>query len=289
LGKFARVFLSGNCSQENCIGKIFSGLRPTITYDSLTGEPKINFEIGSLQDAKVSLKQIIDYLEKQNKNIVIAIDEFQQILKYPEKNVEALLRKHIQKTKNISFIFAGSQKHMLISMFRDHSRPFYQSSELMNLDKIEFNKYKNFIIKKFNSGNKLIGKTDVDYILEWTKRHTFYTQFVCNKLYSLNINKINLSIIQKTINEILEENKVVFHNYKNLLSANQWKLLKAIAKEDSVKHITAKEFMHKYNLGTPSSINSSLKVLIDKEMVYKENEKYQVTDLFLSRWLNLLP
>ncbi len=267
------------------IGKVFSNLRPTISYDSFSGEPKINFKINNVQEANTSLEQIIKYLEEQNKHIVVAIDEFQQILNYPEKNVEALLRKLIQRTKNISFVFAGSHKHMLMSMFKDHSRPFYQSSELMNLDKIDFKKYKKFIIKNFTDGNKTINEVEVDFILEWTKRHTFYTQFVCNRLYSLNIDEISLSIIQETTNKILEENRVVFNNYKNLLSSNQWKLLKAIAKEDSVKHISAKEFMHKHNLGTPSSINGSLKVLLDKEMVYQDEDNYQVVDLFLSRWL----
>ena len=94
-----------------------------------------------------------------------------------------------------------------------------------------------------------------------------------------------MSIIQETTNEILEENRVVFNNYKNLLSLNQWKLLEAIAKEDRVKHISAKEFMYKHNLGTPSSINGSLKVLLDKEMVYQDENNYQVVDLFLSKWL----
>ena len=212
------------------IGKVFSGLRPTISYDSLTGEPKINFEITNFQEASISLIQIINYLEKQNKHIVVAIDEFQQILNYPEKNVEALLRKNIQKSKNIVFIFAGSHKHMMISMFKNHNRPFYQSSELMDLGKIDFNKYKKFIIKKFTEGNKTITDTEVDYILEWTKLHTFYKQFLCNKLFSLYTNKITLNTIKKTTKEILEENRAVFYNYKNLLSLNQWKLLKAIAK-----------------------------------------------------------
>ncbi len=46
--------------------------------------------------------------------------------------------------------------------------------------------------------------------------------------------------------------------------------------------------MKKYDLGTPSSINGSLQVLLNKEMVYKEDDKYQVSDLFLSRWLEQL-
>ena len=267
------------------IGKIFSYLRPSISYDSITGQPRISFEINSVQNAEKSLEQIFDYLEKQNKKILVAIDEFQQILNYPEKNVEALLRKYIQKTKNISFVFAGSHKHMLISMFKDHSRPFYQSSELMDLSSIEVNEYKNFIINKFSKGMKNIAEDDVEYILTWTRVHTFYVQYLCNRLYSLEFDSISNEIIQKTMDEILMENRAVFNNYKNLLTVNQWKLLHAIAKEENLKHITGAIFIEKYKLGSASSVSASLKTLIDKEMVYKKDENYLVNDLFLSRWL----
>ena len=267
------------------IGKIFSSLRPSISYDSLTGQPNINLEIKTAEDATKSLEQIFDYLEKQNKQILIAIDEFQQILNYPEKNIEALLRKHIQKTKNINFIFSCSHKHMLISMFRDHSRPFYQSSELMDLGPIESEEYKKFINKNFLDGGKNINESDVDFILDWTRKHTFYVQYVCNRLYSLEFDELTKEVIQKTMNEILLENRAVFNNYKNLLTSNQWKLLQAIAGEEKVKQITSAKFIEKYKLGSASSVSSALKVLVDNEMVYQSDDFYLVNDVFLSRWL----
>lgn len=267
------------------IGRTFSNLRPTISYDSLTGEPKINLDIANENDAIKSLEQIFEYLGKQKTNILVAIDEFQQILNYPDKNVEALLRKNIQKNNNVNFIFAGSHKHMLISMFRDHSRPFYQSSELMNLGTISREKYKKFIIKKLLKSEIIINDVDVDYILDWTKVHTYYVQFICNRLFSLGINEISHEIIKQTMGDILLENRVVYNNYRNLLSTNQWNLLKAIAKEKGIKQITSSKFIGDYKLGTPSSVSSSLKVLLDKEMVYRTDDLYEVNDLFLSRWL----
>lgn len=69
-----------------------------------------------------------------------------QLLKYnyPEKNVKALLRTHIQHCNNARFIFAGSQRHTMGNMFLSASRPFYQSVSMMHLNSIEIEKYINF-------------------------------------------------------------------------------------------------------------------------------------------------
>ena len=84
------------------------------------------------------------------------LDEFQQINNYPEKNIEQLLRTIVQSYPSIPFIFSGSSKHMIGPMFLSAGRPFYQSSELMFLDKIEEADYRKFITDMLSAGNKTI-------------------------------------------------------------------------------------------------------------------------------------
>lgn len=82
------------------------------------------------------------------------IDEFQQIIKYPEKNIEAILRSYIQKTSNANFVFAGSQRTILEEMFLSSRRPFFQSAKLMQLEAIELPIYTSFAIGHFKDANK---------------------------------------------------------------------------------------------------------------------------------------
>ena len=85
------------------------------------------------------------------------LDEFRQGNQYPEKNIEHLLRTVIQTYPAIPFIFSGSSKYMLEPMFLSTGRPFYQSSELMYLDKIAAEDYSKFIKEMIvNDGNKWI-------------------------------------------------------------------------------------------------------------------------------------
>ena len=68
-----------------------------VTIDPVSGQPTLNISIGGVQRPEQTLGEIFEYLEKSGKPCVVAIDEFQQISEYPEKNTIALLRTHVQK------------------------------------------------------------------------------------------------------------------------------------------------------------------------------------------------
>lgn len=267
------------------IGGVFAGIRPVISFDPYTGLPTLQINIQTAEDADKSLQKIFAYLKKSTKKIVIAIDEFQQITNYPEKNVEAVLRTNIQNATGINFIFSGSQKHILLSIFSQYGKPFYQSTEMMQLERIPVREYSAFIISKFRKGKKQISNSTVEYILDICRSHTYYVQFLCNRLYGLKDRIINESLVRETLESILKENEAVYINYRNLLTDYQWKVLAAIAQEGNAKLITSKEFITKYKLGTPSSVHTAVSSLLNKEMIYKEGEDYLIYDVLLERWL----
>jgi uncharacterized protein len=267
---------------------LLKSLRPIISYDQVSGQPQVSLDISKPKDKETTLKSIIDFLNKRPEKIIIALDEFQQILNYPERNTEALLRAEIQRLKTTNFIFSGSQQHLLISMFSEAKRPFFASTQMLKLDKLDTNVYLKFILKHF----KKIGSTskeDIEKVLEWTKQHTFYTQFVCNRLYLLRKNK-NTAKPEELFQDILKEYEPIFIHYRELLATAQWHLLAAIAKEGRLYQPQSKQFIQKYNLGMPASVKRALEALLLKEMIYKETDAegkvyYEVYDVFLSRWL----
>ena len=87
----------------------------------------------------------------------------------------------------------------------------------------------------------------------------------------------------------LQSDAVVFRQYQQLLTAGQWNFLIAIAKEGEVSQITARQFLHKYHLGNPSSVSRIVPSLVEKnlldENVIDGKTIYSLNDVFLSRWL----
>jgi len=279
--------------QNKHIGKEFikmiKGFAPVFSYDPLTGLPNVSLSFTQTNQPEHSLKSLFKFLEKQNKKVVISFDEFQQITEYPEKNVTHVLRTLIQSLKKCSFIFSGSQKHILLEMFSSPKRPFFSSTQFLFLKNIKTDEYAKFIKKIFKKHQISISNEAVDFILNWTKRHTYYTQALCNKVYGQNIKKVTIETVYKSCDEILKEQETIFYQFRNLLTKLQWKLLKAIAKEDKVSQPTGINFISKYHLGNASSVRRSLLSLIEKEMVFeittKEQTYYSVYNCFLSRWL----
>lgn len=273
------------------LGLLLRNVRPIVKFDQITGEPQISLTIAGINEFEDSLVSIFEYIKKQSakSRVCIAIDEFQQITTYPEKNVEAILRSHIQQAPLASFIFSGSKNKIMQNIFFDSKRPFYQSSELMSLKKIKANIYKEFIKEKFKSRGIIINDESADFILDWSRVHTYYVQLFCYRLYSLDLRKITLEQVIKLSDNILDENESIYLGYRNFLSEIQWKLLQAIAKEGYVSEPTGGKFLQKYSFGNASTIKYTLNKLIEMEMVYEESNKYYVYDVFFSRWLEKLP
>ena len=90
--------------------------------DPVTFMPTFDIKLGQITMPEYTLDEIFTYLEKADKPCIVAIDEFQQITKYQERNIEALLRGRIQKLVNTHFIFAGSEQRLMNEMFFSDKR-----------------------------------------------------------------------------------------------------------------------------------------------------------------------
>jgi len=275
-------------SEKNFLERMLSlmaSLRPRLTMDPLTGEPSIELKVETPSGIQSGLEQILKLISEIKQDIVFMFDEFQQIANYPEKNIESLLRSVIQTYPVVPFIFSGSSKHMLENMFMSPGRPFYQSSELMYLDRILDDDYRIFIKEKFNKGNMEIDDLSINRVFNWTRLHTYYVQYVCNHLYGKGGNTIGEEQVNNVLHQIIIDFEPQYINYRNLLPAHQFRLLKAIAAEDGVTQPTSGDFIRKNDLTSPSSVSTSLKALSDKEMIVNDLNKWNVYDVFFSRWL----
>lgn len=264
-------------------------LRPVISFDDFRGSPELSFDLADTKKYEKTIQQLFSFLDAQNLKIVFAIDEFQQILEYPEKNTEAILRTHIQTLKNTQFIFCGSNQKMMNEIFNNAKRPFFASCSNMYLDFIDANIYASFIAKLFSKYKRKISPESIRYILEFTCCHTFYTQFFCNYLFASGNKNIDIADVRKAASELLKLNENIFYQYRNLLTTAQWQLLQAISKEEKLVNAHSKFFINKYKLGTSSMVSRGIEALKEKEMIFYnssvEKPFYETYDKFLMRWL----
>lgn len=254
--------------------------------DPITGLPSFNIDLGDIEKPELTLEEIFTYLEHADKPCIVAIDEFQQIHKYPEKNIEALLRGHIQKMQNCRFIFAGSERSIMQNMFMNSTRPFYQSADIMELNEIPFDVYCEFITKQFNNNDIEIVTDIVKYIYDTFDGHTFYIQKTCNEAFSLvEGNECTLDIVKQAITNIIIDKEPIYKEILSNISDKQKMILYAIAKEGVATRVTSASFIKKHNLPSASSVQSAMQKLIEKGIVTERNNEFIVVDRFLGLWI----
>lgn len=106
-----------------------------------------------------------------------------------------------------------------------------------------------------------------------------------NRLYETENHVEDIEQVNAALLSILGGREPQFESMTQFFTENQFALLKAIAKEGIVAQPTASKFIKEYKLSGASSIKAALKVLEDKELVYRKPEGYIIYDRFMDLWL----
>ncbi|MEF9986187.1 MAG: ATP-binding protein [Bacteroidales bacterium] len=257
-------------------------------FDPMSNMPTFSVELGDIDRPEYTLEEIFKSLATADKPCIVAIDEFQQISKYPEKNIEALLRTHIQKITNSNFIFAGSERSMMQAMFLSSARPFYLSADVMELNAIKKDIYVPFIVEHFESRKRKINLEDVIKVYDLFKGHTFYIQKTFNECFADTPigNECTLETIHAAIDSMIAYNDTIFREILSNIPEKQKELLYAIAKEGNAKQILSGEFIKRYSLASSSSVQAATKKLIYRDLITETNKIYSVTDKLFAMWIN---
>ena len=269
--------------------RIATSLRPGVSFDPL-GNMTWNVEVGTIQSPSTTLDQIFEYIEQSDRPCLIAIDEFQQISYYPEKNVEAILRTYIQKCSNADFVFSGSERHLLAEMFSSPARPFYASTSTLSLECINLSKYDEFAKAHFEKAGKQLESGVTETIYTRFEGITWYIQKVLNYLFADTAmgETCKMEMIDVAVEEIVRDNGSMYADLLYQLTAKQKELLMAINREGKAKAITGSKFIKAHHLSAASSVQTSVKSLMDKQLVTNYLGVYEVYDKFFGIWLSRL-
>ena len=268
------------------IGAFFKSFRPTFTFDSQVGAPSLSFDIKP-SEARRSLAEVFEYIKTSGKRCIIAVDEFQQILDYPERGVEALLRSYSQFLPNVGFVFAGSKKHLMDEMFSSAKRPFYQSAQTIGLREISPDSYRAFALGLFAKGGRELKPAAFDFIYNELSGHTWYVQMTLNRTYASGKRMTTEKDAREAIAASIECENATYKAYCEMLPRGQLAVLKALAAEREVSAPFKGSFIAKHALGAASSVRQALKALEDKALVLRSDAGgYFVYDRFFGLWLS---
>jgi uncharacterized protein len=255
---------------------------PSLNLNPVSNEISVSFSpVVTDSIILTDVLNLLDNISKENKKAIVVFDEFQDI-KNLDKKLDKKLRSIMQHHKNINYIFLGSQESMMRELFERKKSPFYHFSYVLNLDKISFEDFLEFL----NNGFKLIteefsvvSKT----ILDTTDCHPFYTQQLAFTVWEIiSKNKDIQNPVDSAINQLVSSHDYdyerIWNNFKN---TDKTILLHYSSSEESpMKDEVSSE------IGLASStIFSSISRLTKQGYLIREKSNYSIDDPFFKLWI----
>ncbi len=225
----------------------------------------------SEQELKTKLGILLEFLVVQKKQTIIAIDDFQFFNHISSPQLSSEFWSDILKIKNVQFILSGTEKAVL-----------FEKLSTLPLPKLDENLFKRYIVHLFDESKISISNKGLSLLFNWSEGNIYVIQSVCSKLWQNKPAKIKASHVKSAISVIQSEHDQVLQIIRKLLSPYQWRLLTSIAIEGIPQQVTSADFMKKYELNAPSSVKTAITALLDKELIWKVNEGYQLTNIFLA-------
>jgi AAA+ ATPase superfamily predicted ATPase len=260
--------------------KYFSHFKPSLVIDTYLGaRVELKSEIKSPHLSIGELLINIDRSAKEaNKRIILFMDEFQQIVTFTEHEIlEAAIRNAAQQMENTTIIFSGSHRHLLQLMFDNSSRPLYHMCDRIMLDRIHEEDYFKFIQEaSFKQWKDNLSEETIQSIFKFTKRHPYYVNVLCNRLWRSHAQPTN-SIIQIEWKKYIEDEVFRIANEVSKLSNHQKQMLIILAKHP-FKQPTSKEVIFQMRASTASAAKCC-KLLLENDYIYQNKEGYfQILD-----------
>ena len=291
------IFVLGNAvfnkiaKRSERLMKLFPMMMKSLTasfgYDPVSATPTFEVKLGDITRPEYTLEEIFSYIDEADKRCLIVIDEFQQITYYAEKNVEALLRTYIQKVKNATFVFSGSQRRVMSEMFGSAQRPFYHSARSLELDAIPIDVYTDFVITHFRAAGKDMLPEAIKKVYETFQGVTLYNQQVMNTAYAITPvgETCDIETVEELVEDLIRQNDRKMRELLQFIGEMQKAVLYAIFEEQPIRSISSAAFTKKHRLKSPSSTQAAVKRLLELDFITRKEGYYMIADPLMSLWM----
>lgn len=269
------------------ISTVVRNVRPKLTFD-VNGNPEFGIDLLESKVTVQTLSEVLDLPEKlalKGQKIVVIFDEFQEITKFDKFGFENLLRSKIQQ-QNVNYLFLGSRTHLLIDMFTNKKRAFYNSASHLQLNTLPREETIVFLQQKFSGAGISIDKQTALSLIEEAGDIPYYIQLLAAEIWQYMITSQTL-ITNETIKLCSTRIIVLKQDYYFELfdrqSITQKQLLKALVV--SGDNVFSSEYAKRFRLSASSTIQKAILVLMESGIIDRTLNTYFISDPFFKRFI----
>ncbi|MFC1496353.1 ATP-binding protein [Candidatus Margulisiibacteriota bacterium] len=273
----------------NTLGKLIPKIVPKIVIKT-GGDTTFEFDYDRTKKVSPILEDLYDsihkYAKRAKKKAVVVFDEFQELLSFDDGEIESGMRSKFQFHRNVAYVFLGSKRKLMLKLFNDKSRPFYNSGRKYYLKKIDKKHFLEYVRTGFAESGLKVKENIISDILDLTRCHPYYTQEFCHFIWEQRRGrkKLGWTDVEKAVSEIIASESANYTNIWSGLTARQKGFLIALANNPGI-NIYSNEFNTRCRIGTSSTIQRQAGLLYDKQIIEKENGKVILEDVFFEKWI----
>ena len=259
-------------------------LKPTESGDSFS--ISVEASSGTLRGIDLldaTMEDLGEFIRQNSKGVHIVFDEFQEIVEINDSRIEGTMRSHIQE-HSASYFFVGSRRRLLLEMFSQRNRPFFQSSIMYKLNRLPHNDLVDFIREGFKKKRKNCPEEVAEAISNKILQHPYYAQKLSFYEFEMTDKVAKIEDVEMAYEKIFEEEKFFFEATLQGFTIKQKTLLNAIAHDPQLP-VYSSEFLSKHRLAQ-GMIQKALPKLSKLDLIEKdENNNWQVVDPVFREWL----
>jgi len=251
---------------------------PTIDTNTLEYSIKPNITSLDFEEMVEEFFSSLDTLSKKSK-VILAIDEFQQIANITDVKLDAILRRYIQNRSNISYIFLGSKRHILTSLFQ-YKSPLYEMANHIELKALELEDVFHYAKKHIDISYEMC-----EYLYNLSDGETKLIQQILHLLFIQKTKIEEEDQIHKALKEIIGSKDASYRLLFDTLGNNKKTALKIIGKYKS--GIFSQNVLEEFNI-KKQTLQSSIEALFRQEFIDKNDDKYFIPERVFELWVERL-
>jgi len=161
--------------------------------------------------------------------------------------------------------------------------PFYKFGDILFLQKIEKTALRKFVIKRFKDTGKKIDKSLAEMIIDMAECHPYYVQQLSQLIWLRTSIECTKEIVLDAHESLILQLDYLFQKITDDLSNTQVNFLKALIYGET--HLSSKDVIEKYNLGTSANVSRIKSSLENKEIVDLFDNSITILDPMYHYWL----
>lgn len=117
---------------------------------------------------------------------MVVFDEFQEMASLDGVSLLKAMRSRMQAHKHVSYIFAGSKRHPLMSIFEEREGAVFKSAKPLELGPIPRADFERFLVDRFAAAGGRLDHEAAGAIVDASGGDSYYAQQIAHELFNIS-------------------------------------------------------------------------------------------------------